>query len=601
MRDAGCGEVGRRMAGQVRECKAGDRIGNYTVLRVLAKGNLGAVYLAEHYLLKRQVGLKMLLPGKADDAALRELFLKEAVVTATFQHPNVVAIHDIGEYEGGPYYTMDIIEGRTLSSRTESGPSLPTVQLLEVFGRIADALLAVHDQGYVHRCVHPGTITVRSSGEPVLLDFGLAATPAEIEQGTAIPAGGHLCHTAPELLRDPPRADGRADIFSLGATMFTVLAGRTIVQSDDRDAVVTETLKSTPFDLSPLASRVPDAVTAIVAKCIEKDPDRRYRNAGDLRKALEAAADHLKVTESDGAVAAPKAGQVLLLNVEQSSETATDVLQQYEVRKYIGSGQFGDVYHARDVAGDRDVALKILNQQWVADTDATTRFRREAALMARLSHPNVVNVFDFGRYGQTLFIAMELLVGSTLQAIMRLAGRMSPGQAASYMMPVFEGLAAVHEAGAIHRDVKPSNVMLAGGRLVICDFGIARADDTLTVTMSGAFIGTPAYASPEQVRGEKLTTGSDVFSGGVMLYEMLCGKRPFKEAIPDRLRGEPAVPVTEHRADLPAEITDLLSRALDGDPSARPAAHEVAAALVPFAAMDDPTIVQDRAKPGANQ
>ena len=567
----------------------GARVGNYTILETLGTGSLGAVYLAQHCMLKKQVALKAILPAWARESEWREKFIRDAVVSARFQHPCIAQVLDMGEHDGAPYYTMEIIEGAPLSNLVQSGrvPSLPA--LLTIMAKIAGALQHTHDRGYVHRDVRPSTIMVRPSNEPVLVDFGRAIQPSESSGETQSPQFAPE-YAAPELIRNDQVIDGRVDVYGIGATLYSVLANRPVTESQERQEACEEIRSSAPIDISPLKGKAPDAVIAIVGKCLKKIPEDRYETADALRRTLESVADHLKASETAGPVTLPVPGRILMLNVNADADGVPDSVQEYEIRRYIGGGQFGDVYHARSVFDKHDVALKVMKPQWVEDEDTRARFRREALILSRLSHENVVRVYHSGRYDSTLFISMELLEGTTLQALMRLAGAMSPARAARLVVPVLRGLAAVHDAGTIHRDIKPGNVMVAGSRVVICDFGIARSEDTVTLTMPGMFVGTPAYAAPEHVLGKPLTPAADVFAVGVMLYEMLSTRRPHKDALVERRDGKPITPIEKYRHGLPRTMIELLCGLLDNDPSRRPTATEAADALGPFADADDATV-----------
>jgi eukaryotic-like serine/threonine-protein kinase len=247
---------------------------------------------------------------------------------------------------------------------------------------------------------------------------------------------------------------------------------------------------------------------------------------------------------------------------------------RYRLVRRIATGGMGEVWQADDTVLGRRVALKLLVEELAADDRATRRFVREARATARLAHPNVARVFDFGRDGGAPFLVMELLEGETLAA--RLAsGPLGPAEAARITAAVADALEAAHQLGIVHRDVKPSNVMLTrDGEVKVLDFGIAAAaDETHSTTGSGLY-ATVAYVSPERVAGEPATPASDVYSLGAVLYELLCGRPPFSGSSPAlvaraHLHDQP-VPVRQLAPWVPARLAGACQAALAKDPARRP-------------------------------
>ena len=259
----------------------------------------------------------------------------------------------------------------------------------------------------------------------------------------------------------------------------------------------------------------------------------------------------------------------------------------YEIVSPLGAGGMGEVYRARDTKLGREVAVKVLPESVSADPERLARFEREARALASLNHPNIVTVYSVEEAGGVRLLAMELVEGNTLDLAIPAEGLPLP-PFFEIAMPLADALSAAHERGIVHRDLKPANVMLTReGRLKVLDFGLAKlvasnsdpnATDMPTesraqLTGEGAVFGTVAYMSPEQARGGNVDARSDVFSLGVVLYEMLTGERPFKgsssvDVISSILRDSPS-PVTEIRADLPAHVGRILRRCLAKEPRDR--------------------------------
>ncbi len=186
------------------------------------------------------------------------------------------------------------------------------------------------------------------------------------------------------------------------------------------------------------------------------------------------------------------------------------------------------IYRGRDTKLGRDVAIKILRGEYGSDASFLARFQREAQAAAQLNHPNVVAVFDYGQDPVGPYIVMELVTGGDLAGALRERGPLPPTVAASIAQQVADAIDAAHARGIVHRDIKPSNVLLStGGRVKVADFGIAQAFTDAQLTMTGVTMGSVHYFSPEQARGEPVTAASDVYSTGLVLYEMLTGQRAF--------------------------------------------------------------------------
>jgi len=251
------------------------------------------------------------------------------------------------------------------------------------------------------------------------------------------------------------------------------------------------------------------------------------------------------------------------------------MLGPYRIAGVIGEGGMGVVYRARDTRLGRDVAIKVLTHVATEDRERLQRFEQEARATGMLNHPNLLTIYDVGHDGGEPYIVSELLEGETLRDRL-LRGPFPPRRVVDAALQVAQGLAAAHEKGIIHRDLKPENIFLTrDGRAKILDFGIAKLSAsaegafTGTATEPGMVLGTVGYMSPEQVRGDVLDTRSDIFSFGVILYEMLAGASAFKrdtavETMRAILKEEP-LELTEKLPNIPAPLDRLVRRCLEKD------------------------------------
>ena len=267
---------------------------------------------------------------------------------------------------------------------------------------------------------------------------------------------------------------------------------------------------------------------------------------------------------------------------EVAENTLVD--SRYRILRRLGSGGMADVYCAEDTHLGREVALKVLHRRFAQDEEFVERFRREASAAAGLQHPNVVGVFDRGRHDGTYYIAMEYLPGRTLKDIVATEAPLDQARVVDLGRQILEAAGFAHRHGVIHRDFKPHNVIVDdAGQAKVTDFGIARAGAS-EMTETGSIMGTAQYLSPEQAQGHAVTAASDLYSIGVMFYEMLAGRLPFEgeSAVAVALKhlSEPPTPISQLRPDVHPALESVVMAALAKDPAQRwQSAEDFAAGL----------------------
>jgi eukaryotic-like serine/threonine-protein kinase len=271
---------------------------------------------------------------------------------------------------------------------------------------------------------------------------------------------------------------------------------------------------------------------------------------------------------------------------------------KYRLEQLLGRGGMGAVYRARDVRLDRLVALKVVKPELLGEADARRRFRREAQIVARLQHPSIVSVFDYGTFPDGgAYLVMELVRGEDLRRVLQREGRLEADRALPILTSVCQAIEAAHREGVLHRDLKPENILLPGGQLEakVLDFGVAKVmadeaagqpDDGVTMlTAAGMIVGTPAYMAPEQFQALHADTRTDIFSLGVVAYEMLTGELPFgrgslADVVMAQARGVPPM----QPGLVPPALERAVRTALDPDPDRRPGSAQAFGHLLGAAA-----------------
>jgi len=277
------------------------------------------------------------------------------------------------------------------------------------------------------------------------------------------------------------------------------------------------------------------------------------------------------------------------------------ISDRYRIEDRLGSGGMSSVFRATDTILERTVAVKILAEHLSDDERFVARFRREALAVAKLVHPNIVQVYDTGIDTGRHYIVMEYVRGKSGAQLLQSQGTLDPETTVEIGIQACAGLDYAHRHGIIHRDVKPGNLMIIGGpagggemTVKLADFGIARASEQTRITQVGSVVGTAAYLAPEQARGEEATPSSDVYALGVVLYQFLCGRLPYEGAslaeLAVRQQSEQPLHPSSYNDEVPRGVGDAVLVALESDPAARfAAAGELADALRRGLAGQSPT------------
>ena len=303
---------------------------------------------------------------------------------------------------------------------------------------------------------------------------------------------------------------------------------------------------------------------------------RSPSDAGASSVDSEATLLDVDATLADGVSPPPSTGRrPVFRQVSVPLMKAGDVLGgRYEILQLLGEGGMGAVYKARDRELDRFVALKLIRPELATIPSIVARFKQELLLSHQVTHKNVIRIYDLGDADGVKFITMEFVQGKDLRTLILERKKFSPEEATEIVQQVCRALEAAHNVGVIHRDLKPQNILQdTTGRILVMDFGMARTIEGDGMTQTGALVGTMEYMSPEQALAKDLDQRSDLFAVGLILYELLTGKMPFKSesALASLIKRtqERAVSVSDHDGSIPAPLANIVSKCLERDPTLR--------------------------------
>ena len=264
--------------------------GRYRIERLLGRGGMGAVYLAWEHALERHVAIKVLPPSLATSIESRERFRREARTTAGLRSPNIVAVHAFGDASGLPYFVMDYVPGGSLAQRLKRAVKLTTAEACRILGELADALDVAHQQGVIHRDIKPENILLDATGRPMLADFGVATvSTSEHSRSEAAKGFGSPHYMSPEQAMGEQNVDGRSDLYALGVLGYVMLTGRLPFEGEYFRDVAAQHVAKEPPRITEVRPTVPDAIEAVILRCLAKNPADRWRSGAELRAALVAA------------------------------------------------------------------------------------------------------------------------------------------------------------------------------------------------------------------------------------------------------------------------------------------------------------------------
>ena len=532
--------------------------GRYRLERIAAANADRVLFEAHDSTLKRRVSIRI---NFFRDAASRAWFLREAEALGQLDHPAIRHVYDAGVVGELAYRIGNWIDGEGLEDAVQRGPRIiPAV--LSLARDLLGALDHAHLQGIIVRRIVPASVLVGGNGRGTITDLRYSSYTLP-----AIPAGAAPdmpMYMAPEL-RDGAVGEPASDVYTAGALLYFAVTGQ-------RPPLDPRQLRR-PTELRPTCPR---AIERIMLRALRPAAEDRYLTAAEMLEDLASDAGTFE-TRAAGVIQGPVTGSEDHGRWEKWLRRALG--DDYELLALLGSGGFGRVYRVRDLHLEREVALKVLHPALTQDPEVVERFRREAQLAARLHHPNIVNIYDIaGRFG-LIWYTMELINGPSLAQLVERDGPLPLEQVLRLLREALSALAHAHGSGLVHRDIKPENILIdPAGSVQITDFGLALA---LRGKYSGATSqsGTPQFASPEQLLGERVDQRSDLYSLAAVIYYALLGTPPFPGSTTEQVLARQTTnqlpAMREQRDDVTEALERVLGRALRADVESRfPSAAE---------------------------
>ncbi len=558
----------------------------YEILKRLGEGGMGAVYKARDRELDRLVALKVIRPELAGHPDVLHRFKQELILARQVTHKNVIRIFDLVTTDRRKFITMDFVDGRDLKTVIAERGKLPPAEAVPMMKQICRGLEAAHTEGVIHRDLKPQNIMVDGAGRVWLMDFGLARSMELVGITRTGALMGTPDYMSPEQARGE-KVDARSDLFSLGVIFYEMLCGRLPFQADTMMAAMLKRVQERAAPLTAVDAAIPPRLSELVSKCLEPDVAQRYQTVGEILDDL--AAEGPSRAGASMGVSAMAVPAISLAALGPGSQFGP----RYRIESLIGEGGMGKVYKAYDQDLDRTVALKLVRNELASDPSSMQRFKQELLLASRISHRNILRIHDLGDVGGVKFISMAYVEGRDLHDVLRQSGRLPLERALNIARQLAGALEAAHAEGVAHRDLKPRNVLIdLDDHVYVSDFGLAKSleGEASTMTRAGEVLGTPRYMSPEQAESKPADHRSDIYSLGVILYEMVTGDAPFAgessmQVMYQHVKQKPKDPRLAN-PDLPEYFGKIILKCLEKDPalryqSAREVLHDLEAGTPP--------------------
>jgi serine/threonine protein kinase len=476
---------------------------------ILGHGSHGVLYRGRDRLSSRNVAVRVLPADAQVSHALLTWLRNHADLLAPLGADGIVPILGSGEWRGKVFYAMELVQGESLAHCIAQAHRFTTDEIIHVAEAVVGGLRAASKSGLAPCGIKPSNVFLTSSGTVRITEIGLAKGISEAAQVPVSRWQGR--YVAPEQISGEP-PDIRSDLYSLGVILYELATRR--LPFEGYDSITSfhyQLLQVDPVAPRELGASITRELERVVLRCLARAPSLRYQAPDDLLEDLQSV----------------RRGQGSSVAVGGLPEDDPGDFDIYEDQQ-IGEGGMGIIYRARQHSLGRPVAVKVIRDVFTARPEFVKRFRQEAELLAQVNHPNVIQVFGTGTWHGRLFYAMELVEGQDVATRLRERKRFTPDEVLHVAEEVAHALAAAWKFRIVHRDIKPSNILMTPqGAIKVADFGLAKS---LRIPKSDSRLiaGTSEYISPEQGMGEAVDIRSDIYSLGVVLYELLMGRPPFQ-------------------------------------------------------------------------
>jgi serine/threonine protein kinase len=539
--------------------------GTFEILELVAASPVRALFVAKDRVLKRKVGLRVHVePGTPG----RRWFERETELLAALDHPVLRTVFAAGYVDDWAFRLVKWIDGESLADAVARGPR-PIQGVLRLARSLVVALEYVHTQHIVVRRLAPSMVMIDATERPYIIDLRYANVLLDVVSPD--PDRTKEPFVAPEVRGGGPGEPG-SDVYSAAALLYYAVTGRP-------PSLV-------PSELVPprkLRETCPAALERVILRGLRRQPQERYLTAVEMLNDLISDLGDYDIQLTLGSAQ----GSILEDPRAWEKRLRRALGDEYELLEELGAGGFGTVYRVRDLALEREVALKVLHPYLTVDPGVVERFRREAQMAAQVMHPNIANTYDIGGRAGLLWYTMEYVRGKNVSRLVQAEGPLPLPRVIRIMLDALSGLEYAHGRGLVHRDLKPENLLIddATGTVHIVDFGLAialRGGDRAHGVPSRS--GTPDFAAPEQLLGEQVDRRADLYSLTLVALFALTGTLafggdPIESILARRAAGE--LPELELlRDDVPERVLRVFARGAARDPQERfQSAAEYTAAL----------------------
>jgi serine/threonine protein kinase len=545
--------------------------GRYEILAPLAEGGMGAVYLARRVLLGDDVAIKVILADQEGPAPL-ERFVRESRACAQLRHPNIVSILDYNADDPQrPFLVMELLSGPSLKDELAAKGRFPIDELQRIIPPVCSALALANACGIIHRDLKPANIVAHDFGDGrvhKVVDFGVATVRHQGDERRLTGAQqfiGTVAYASPEQLTGGA-VDARSDVYSMGVVIFELATGRLPFEGGDAMAVVAAHLNRPAPLPSSVCPGLPPWLDVAVSRALAKDPEDRWPDMAAFGRAVAGPA----------AVGAESSGRLPV-------GAAGGLLGTYEIGEVLGPGRLGSTVH-RGVhrALGHPVAIRILRGVTDRDDAARERFLHEARAM-QVAHPSILQVRDYGEEGNLVYVVTDFIEGPSMRQLLTEGGPLPWARLSRFAGQILEASHVLHRRKGLLCGLSPDIMRVAsdedGERIVISSAGIWDAQDLLgtlqeqTLRGMGLADAELRYVAPELLTGRNADVRSDVFTLGVLLYEMATGVTPFDGATLPELLGKmltgTAPDPRELQPTLPERAATAIQTALNTAPEKR--------------------------------